>query len=412
MRYLLWLLVLVCAACAAPGSQSAPATPTAAASQPSPESPFLPIYADDLVWGSPDPLVTIVAFLDFADQESRTQYAELMEQVAANPALRLVVKQAPLGPEGELIAEASLAVRDALGPQAAREFLAMVSEASGAPSKEDLSGWALGLTPSREPETVRNPEERRDTRQQLQRNLELARRLELSQNPVLYVNGARWQPGGDDDESFTRLLAEELRSSKASRPGSSSPELHYARRVEENWSTPEVSPSPPRWASLLLTDAPEPAWGSPSAPVTLVEFTDFECPFCARVVPTLTQLKQKYGPKQLRIVFKHNPLPFHKTARPAAEAAVVVYQKGGDKAFWRFHDRLFENQKALTSQNFERWAAEAGVPPVEFRSGLERDTASVKVSKDMALAAKVGAAGTPAFRINGVTVSGAQPFDK
>lgn len=413
MRYLLWLLAFVCAACAAPGSKPPPATPTAAASPPAPESPFLPIYADDLIWGSSDPLVTIVAFLDFAEQDSRTRYAELAEHVAANPALRLVVKQAPLGPEGEPIAEASLAVRDALGPQAAQEFLTLVSEASAAPSTDDLSGWALGLTPNRNSETGHKPAVPRATRLQLQRNLELARRLELSQNPVLYVNGARWQPGGDDDDAgFSRLLAEELRASKASRPRSSSPELHYARRVEENWSTPAARRSPPRWASLLLADAPEPAWGSPSAPVTLVEFTDFECPFCSRVVPTLAQLKQKYGPKQLRIVFKHNPLPFHKNARPAAEAAVVVYQQGGDKAFWRFHDRLFENQKSLTPENLERWAVEVGVLPAEFRSGLERGTASVKVSKDMALAAKVGAAGTPAFRINGVTVSGAQPFDK
>lgn len=415
MRYVVWLLVFVCVACAAPRSQPAPSAPTGAvATVGAPQSPLLPVYADDLIWGSSDPLVTIVAFLDFSEQASRSRYAELAELVEAKPELCLVVKQAPLELDGEPIAEATLAVRDALGLQAAKEFLGMVSDASAPPSNDELSAWALGLTANYASRTANPPAERSDTRQRLQRNLELARRLELTYSPVLYLNGARWLPGGDDEEqAFSRLLAEELLASKASRPQSASPALHYAHRVEENWASLEVSPAAarPRAASPLADD-PEPAWGSVSAPVTMVEFTDFECPFCSRVKQTLAQLRKKYGPKQLRMVFKHNPLPFHKAARPAAEAAVVVFQKGGDRAFWSFHDRLFENQKELTQENFERWAAEAGVSPTEFRRGLERGLPGAKVQADMALAAKVGALGTPAFRINGVTLSGAQPVDK
>ncbi|HEY6726021.1 MAG TPA: thioredoxin domain-containing protein [Polyangiaceae bacterium] len=414
MRYLAWLLAFVCAACAAPRSQPAPSAPKAAvASAGAPASPLLPVYADDLMWGASDPLVTIVAFLDFAKEDSRTRYAALAELVEQSPELRLVVKQAPLELDGEPIAESTLAVRDTLGSKAAKEFLGMVSDASGAPSKEELSVWALGLTATHGAETAGTSAVRRDTRQQLQRNLELARRLELLDTPVLYVNGVRWQPGGDDDDQrFSSVLAEELRASKAERPQSATSELHYARRVEANWASRETAPTAARGAVSPLADAPEPSWGSPSAPVTLVEFTDFECPFCSRVQPTLAQLRKKYGPKQLRMVFKHNPLPFHKSARPAAEAAVIVFQKGGDRAFWAFHDRVFENQKELTPGNFERWAAEAGVSSTDLRHGLDRGRASAKVQADMALAAKVGVSGTPAFRINGVTLSGAQPVDK
>ena len=413
MRYLLWLLALACAACVSPASKPAPTTPVAAAvaSSEEPESPLLPVYASDLIWGSSDPLVTIVAFLDFSEPFSKTKYLELVELTLDKPELRLVVKQAPLKPDGEPIAEASLAVRDKLGREAAKDFLAMVCDATGSPSKDDLSTWALGLAVNSEPKAASEPHGAPGARAELQRNLDLARRLELSETPVVFVNGARSEAGEDADQGFARLLSEELRASKAARQRSTSPALHYARRVEENWDLP-VASNPVRVVSPLAGEGPEPSWGSPAAPVTLVEFTDFECPFCSRVTPTLSQLQQKYGPKQLRIVFKHNPLPFHKAARPAAEAAVVVFDKGGDRAFWAFHDRAFQNQKELTPENFERWAVEAGVSRAAFRDGLERGLPSAKVLADMALARKVGASGTPAFRINGVTLSGAQPLDK
>ena len=112
MRVLVWLLVLACVACAVPASKPAPsASPPPAAATRGPESPLLPVYADDLSWGSPDPLVTVVAFLDFSEQESRRWYLELAELVETNSELRLVVKHAPLAQAGEPIAEACLAER-------------------------------------------------------------------------------------------------------------------------------------------------------------------------------------------------------------------------------------------------------------------------------------------------------------
>lgn len=156
----------------------------------------------------------------------------------------------------------------------------------------------------------------------------------------------------------------------------------------------------------------DPVWGNPSAPVTIVEISDFECPFCARVEPTLQQIRDTYGKKDLRIVWKNNPLPFHKDSRPAHEAAAAVFALGGSEAFWKFHDQAFKNQKALTEENFEKWASEAGVDVAKFKKAVESKKYAAKVDEDIALAKKVGATGTPAFRINGVTVSGAQPFDK
>jgi len=164
-------------------------------------------------------------------------------------------------------------------------------------------------------------------------------------------------------------------------------------------------------ASVPVTAA-DPQWGKPNAPVTVVEISDFECPFCGRVVPTLKQIKETYGPDKVRFVFKHSPLPFHKDARPAADAAATVMGLGGSDAFWKWHDEAFANQRSLTPENFQKWATDAGIDGAKFKSALDAKKFTSKVDDDLAFAKKVGANGTPAFRINGVSVSGAQPFDK
>ncbi|HET7538279.1 MAG TPA: thioredoxin domain-containing protein [Polyangiaceae bacterium] len=156
----------------------------------------------------------------------------------------------------------------------------------------------------------------------------------------------------------------------------------------------------------------DPQWGAHDAPVTIVEFADFQCPFCARVQTTLKAVRDLYGPRKVRLVWKNNPLPFHRDARPAAEAAMAVFALQGNAAFWAFHDRAFGNQSALNAANFNEWAKDSGVESTALGEALASRRFSGKIEQDIALSARVGANGTPAFRINGVTVSGAQPFEK
>lgn len=156
----------------------------------------------------------------------------------------------------------------------------------------------------------------------------------------------------------------------------------------------------------------DPVWGSRSAPVTLVLFSDFQCPFCSRVEATLTQLKEKYGKDKLRVVWKSNPLPFHPNARPASIAAEAVYRLGGSAAFWKFHDTAFANQKDLGPEKYEQWAVEAGVPLAKFKEMITKPEVAAKIDADMAVGKTVGVTGTPASFINGVFLSGAQPIDK
>jgi protein-disulfide isomerase len=151
-------------------------------------------------------------------------------------------------------------------------------------------------------------------------------------------------------------------------------------------------------------------WGKADAPVTIVEVSDFECPFCSRVEPTMARVKKEYGPEKVRVVWKNNPLPFLKSARPAHDAAVSVQGLGGD--FWKFHELAFANQKELTAENFEKWAVASGVDAQKFKAALESKKFVSKVDKDLAMAKQIGARGTPHFRINGKALSGAQPFEK
>ena len=154
----------------------------------------------------------------------------------------------------------------------------------------------------------------------------------------------------------------------------------------------------------------DPTWGSRTALVTIVEFSDFQCPFCARAVPTLEKLKAQYGPADLRIVWKHMPLGFHAHARPAAEASQAAFALGGSEAFWRFHAKAYGGGELPDA--FDGWAADVGVDPASFKAAIEAHRGGPVVDDDVALAGKLNVDGTPDFFVNGVEMSGAQPFEK
>ena len=156
----------------------------------------------------------------------------------------------------------------------------------------------------------------------------------------------------------------------------------------------------------------DPTWGSRTAPVTIVEFADFECPFCARAEPTLARVRETYGPDTVRIVWKNSPLPFHPNARPAAEAAAGVQALGGSEAFWRFRELAIDNPKKLGEDAYVAWGQQAGLRDLEgFRSGLRSHAWASKVDADLSEAKDLGAMGTPSFFVNGVRLTGAQPFE-
>jgi protein-disulfide isomerase len=162
---------------------------------------------------------------------------------------------------------------------------------------------------------------------------------------------------------------------------------------------------PPRVAVEVAAN--DPVIGPPDAPVTIVEFSDFQCPFCSRIGPTLDQIREAYGDR-VRIVFKDFPLSIHPQAQAAAEAAQCALEQG---KFWEYHDKLFANQRALGPDNLKQYAADLALDATAFNACLDSGRHKDGVLQDMADGQRWGVTGTPALFVNGRFFSGAQPFE-
>jgi protein-disulfide isomerase len=155
-----------------------------------------------------------------------------------------------------------------------------------------------------------------------------------------------------------------------------------------------------------------PLKGDKNAPVTIIEFSDFECPFCGRFhEQTMPQIVSDYIDKgKVQFAYKHFPLSFHKNSRNASLAAECAKEQGGDKVFFKYHDILYTNQTALTVDNLKKWAADMGLDTTKFNSCLDTQKYAKQIDADFSEGQSYGVSGTPAFFINGRLVSGAQPF--
>ncbi|MGH7860550.1 MAG: DsbA family protein [Candidatus Binatia bacterium] len=165
-----------------------------------------------------------------------------------------------------------------------------------------------------------------------------------------------------------------------------------------------VQPDPNRVHDIPVTHSP--VRGPKDAPVTLVEFSDFQCPFCARSIALAEDLLKKY-PKDVRFVYKHMPLTqIHPNAMPAAKAAVAAANQG---KFWEMHDELFENYRELSADNIRKIAGEIGLDMKRFEQDLGSPETEKLVQEDMALGGRVGVRGTPTFFLNGRQIQNRSP---
>ena len=149
-----------------------------------------------------------------------------------------------------------------------------------------------------------------------------------------------------------------------------------------------------------------PTRGESNAKVTIVEWSDFQCPFCNRVEPTLKQIEQEYG-DSVRIVFKHLPLEIHPDSRAAHAAAEAAHRQG---KFWAMHDRIFMNQRDLRPETLAGYAKEIGLDLGRYQKDVVSADVKNAIDKDLEQAQKLGVTGTPSFFINGRNLSGAQPY--
>jgi protein-disulfide isomerase len=245
----------------------------------------------------------------------------------------------------------------------------------------------------------------------IERDAEDARRFSTGGTPVFFING-RSLVGAQPIAAFKKAIDEELRKADALlAQGTPRAELYAAltkdglgRRAE-----PPAKPDPDADRRFRVDVAGAPARGPADAPVTIVEFADFQCPFCARAEETLERLRREY-PEQIRFVWRDLPLPFHSEARPAAIAARGAAAQG---KFWAMHDRLYAaDHGTLGRELYERDAAELGLDTGKFKAALDAEAGKAGIDADALAAAKLGATGTPTFFVNGKRLVGAQPYDK
>lgn len=149
------------------------------------------------------------------------------------------------------------------------------------------------------------------------------------------------------------------------------------------------------------------AFGPADAKVTVVEFSDFQCPYCSRAATAVDQIKEKYGTR-VRFVFRQFPLPMHQNARGAAEAALAANAQG---KFWEFHDKMFQNQSKLERSDLEGFAKDVGMDVAAFKKALDSKTYAADVDADMKLGESVAVNGTPTMFINGARVQNPTSFE-
>jgi protein-disulfide isomerase len=235
--------------------------------------------------------------------------------------------------------------------------------------------------------------------------------------PNFFING-RPLRGALPIDTFQGVIEEELARSKKLLAAGTPPEGLYARLMAGARTGPPPPPAsrPPVSNEVYRVQIDEtyraeiegaPVKGAMDALVTIVEFSDFQCPFCAQVEPTIKKILAEYK-GQVRVVWRDLPLAFHANAKPAAIAARAANQQG---KFWPMHDILLKNQENLDAADLEKYAKAIGLNMTKFKAALQDKKLQDAVEADAAMADRIGARGTPSFYVNGKFLSGAQPLE-
>lgn len=186
--------------------------------------------------------------------------------------------------------------------------------------------------------------------------------------------------------------------------------------AKEPAANPQQQPSPDDQQAPPVIDMSkiditgQPTLGEDDAKITIIEFSDFQCPYCGRAAtgPVKQVIKEYVDTGKAKLVFMNYPLGFHEYAQVAAEASECANEQG---KFWELHDKIFENQASLSKENLVKWAQEAKLDMNMFNGCLNDNKYAQEVQNDMAAAQIAGVQGTPSFLINGNLIVGAQPIE-
>jgi len=359
--------------------------------------------------------VTMVVFSDFqCPYCGRVETALRELEQGYGKDLRIVWKNNPLS----FHPNAMPAAKAAMAAAAQGKFWEMHDKIFSDQAHLDSSTFEryaqnLGLNVSQFRAAMSDPRIEQDIRNDQQ----LAMRFGALSTPAFFING-RFARGALPTESFKAIIAKEIDAANAALKRGVQPADLYADLTKDGKDKAEGAapqqpqqrpgqPDPNTVYRVMIEDAPIKGADARHAKVTIVEFSDFQCPYCGRVEPTLDQLLKEYG-KDVRLVFKELPMPFHNNAHVAAEAALEAKAQG---KFWEMHDLMFKNQQALDRASLEKYAAQIGLNVEKLRSALDAGKWKQKVDLETKEANQIGANGTPWFFINGKSLVGQLPYD-
>jgi len=280
----------------------------------------------------------------------------------------------------------------------------------------------------------------------VQASMRMAQTIGVRGTPTVIVNGKKYRGQRDPATMITFVEAEIKKADAVIGKGGVTLATYYAHIQKSGLARVKYLPGqdagpagkgqrPPRRqldpnAIYKVTlDGKSPYKGPKNALVTVVEWSDFQCPYCKWAACIANQIHQAY-PKDVKLVFKHNPLGFHKEAMPAAEATMAAFAQKGNKGFWAMHDKIFPTDKCkpdmphirewlralprpaakLDMAAFEKYAVAIGINAARMKADVEKHVNQARIKADQAMAVKLGARGTPAFFINGKYIRGVRPL--
>ena len=396
-----------------PPQQRPPARP-----QEDPRAVYRVPVDDSPVRGPVDALVTIVESSDFECPFCK-RVGPTLKQVEENfrGKVRFVFKHNPL-PFHPKALPAAIAAEEGRAQGGAAKFWEMHDRLfDSAPALDRPALEAAAQAAKLDMTAFRKALDEKLHESRIRRDQALVNGLGANGTPTFFVNG-RKIPGAVPYETFKTVIEEELAKAEALVKSGVAPKDVYAHIMEKAATAPVMLPVPAGQAAAPPAPPPaqvqkiefrpdDPQKGPRDAAVTVVVFSDFQCPFCSRVEPSLAQLQQAY-PKDVRVVWKNLPLAMHPQAMPAALAAEAAHQQG---KFWEMHDLMFRNQGQLSPEKYDAWAKELGLDVAKFKKAAGAEATRARVEEDARLGARVAPQGTPTLYVNCRAVVGAQPYE-
>lgn len=369
----------------------------------------------DMVAGAKEPLVTIVEFSDIQCPFCSRLANSMHEIEKAYPEdVQVVFKHFPL----DMHKNANMASQAALAAGAQGKGWEMhdkMFENQRALGKDQLLGYAAEIGVADMAKFTADLDNGTYAAQ-VKADLAMGTKFAVRSTPSFFVNGKPFKGAKPVDQIKAEVekeiaVAKKLMADK----GVTRAEVYATimagakdKRAAAQQQQKAKPGAPDPKANYAVPTDDRPTYGPADAKVTIVEFSDFQCPFCSRVNPTIEEIKKKY-PNDVRLVFRQQPLPMHKEAPGAAKAALAAHQQG---KFWEMHDLLFANARALGADKYKEFAGQLGLDMAKFDADMASPAIAKMLAEDQAVARQFGANGTPAFFINGRFLSGAQPVER